>query len=86
MKKKACDWVSLDLRLLRALVHPVSCSELSVSGFGLYSAVVRSVKKHERLGLVVVSEARLNAKGAPTKNWVLNDRGMMVLAIFGGKV
>lgn len=82
MKKQPSDWVSIDLRLLRALKQPISCYELSMSGFGLYSAVVRSIKKHERLGLVAVSEAGLSVKGGPKKFWVLTDKGRSLLKLF----
>ncbi len=62
MKKRYCEWVTFDLRLLLALKQPVTCDGLSRSGFGLYPAVVHCLKKHEPLGLVVVSNIRLPAK------------------------
>jgi hypothetical protein len=34
--KRHSERVNLDLRLLRALEHPVTCYKLSKSGFGFY--------------------------------------------------
>ena len=80
MRERSREWVSFDFALLRALQQPVTYDVLSRSGFGLYPAVVRSIKKHERLGLVVVSKSECHRKF-----WVLSSRGRLMLVVFGGK-